>query len=454
MERAVGALGHFGDARRAAVGSTLLERVMETGSLVIRKLGGDRAGEMAIHRFLSAASVSTAEMIETLAARTAAACAGRTIVAVQDTTEINFAGREERRRGLGPGGDGLSAGFFLHPLLAIDRDNGAVLGLLDVQIWTRSDDYVPPDTARAIEAKESFRWLHGATQAAARLPGAASVVVVADRESDIYESFARRPAGVDLIVRAAQDRALHDGGRLFAAAAAWPELARMTVTPTAPRSGMRPRRATVALRAGKVIITRPHDRRAGSDPAQIALTLVEAREIGPGRSAAPLLWRLLTTRPVTEAAMAEEIIALYRLRWRIEEVFRALKSDGMRLEETQMHDAARLFKLAVVGLAAAARTLQLVDARDGSPRPTTDVIDAALLPAADAIAPTVQGRTARQQNPHPRHSLAWLAWIIARLGGWNCYYKPPGPKTMRAGWVTFAATAAGFLIATIQQSNV
>jgi hypothetical protein len=452
MERGIGALGHFGDARRAAVGSSLLERVMETGSLVIRKLGRDRAGEMAFHRFLSAPSVSTAEMIETLAARTVEACAGRRIVAVQDTTEINFAGREERRRGLGPGGDGLSAGFFLHPLLAIDRDSGAVLGLLDAQIWTRSDEYVAPDAARAIEDKESVRWLHGAAQAAARLPGAAAVVV-ADRESDIYESFARRPEGVDLIVRAAQDRALGDGGRLFAAAAAWPELARMTVTPTAPRPGLRARSATVALRAGAVTITRPHDRRAGSDPAQITLTLVEAREIDPAGNA-PLLWRLLTTRPVADAAAAQEIVRLYRLRWRIEEVFRALKSDGMRLEETQMHDAARLFKLAVVGLAAATRTLQLVDARDGSPRPATDVIDAALLPAADAIAATVQGTTARQQNPHPRHSLAWLAWIIARLGGWNCYYKPPGPKTMRAGWATFAATAAGFLIATIQQSNV
>jgi hypothetical protein len=139
--------------------------------------------------------------------------------------------------------------------------------------------------------------------------------------------------------------------------------------------------------------------------------------------------------------------------WRTEEIFRALKSDGMRLEETQMQDAGRLFKLALVGMAAATRTMQLVNARDGGPRPATDVIDAALLPAAEAIAPTLEGKTARQQNPHPRHSLAWLAWIIARLGGWNCYYKPPGPKTMRAGWAQFATMAAGFLIA-IAQSNV
>jgi hypothetical protein len=53
--------------------------------------------------------------------------------------------------------------------------------------------------------------------------------------------------------------------------------------------------------------------------------------------------------------------------WDIEEVFRALKSDGMRLEETQMHQAERLFKLAVVGLAAC-RTIQLVDARNGGMR--------------------------------------------------------------------------------------
>ena len=107
---------------------------MDTGSLVIRKLGCDRAGEIAIHRFLSAPSVTCGEMVATLAARTAAACTGRRIVAAQDTTEINFAGREERRRGLGPAGDGVSAGFFMHPVIAIDSETEAVLGLLDARI--------------------------------------------------------------------------------------------------------------------------------------------------------------------------------------------------------------------------------------------------------------------------------------------------------------------------------
>ena len=165
------------------------------------------------------------------------------------------------------------------------------------------------------------------------------------------------------------------------------------------------------------------------------MTLVEAREINPPANEEPLHWRLLTTIAVGDAAAACEIIRLYRLRWRIEEVFRALKSAGMRLEETQVHEAKRLFKLAVVGLASACRTIQLVDARDGGPRPATDVVDPALLPVAEAIGATLEGKTERQKNRHPLHSLAWLSWIIARLGGWNCYYKPEDRVFRRIEWL-------------------
>ena len=100
---------------------------------------------------------------------------------------------------------------------------------------------------------------------------------------------------------------------------------------------------------------------------------------------------------------------------------------------------------AAVGLAAACRTIQLVDARDGGPRSATDAIGA-----------TLDGKTQRRKNRHPLHSLAWLEWIVARLGAWNCYYKPPGPKTMRAGRVQFKAMAAEFAFASKSrgESNV
>jgi hypothetical protein len=118
----------------------------------------------------------------------------------------------------------------------------------------------------------------------------------------------------------------------------------------------------------------------------------------------------------------------------------------MSLEDTQLHTVDKIFKLAIIGLIASVKIIQLVNARDGSSRPATDVIEPELLAAAEPIGKTLEGKTTRQQNPHPSHSLAWLAWIVARLGGWNCYGRPPGPKTMRAGWTRFAAMAQGYCI--------
>ena len=91
------------------------QRVATAGTLVLRKLGETRAGEKAVHRFLSSPYVSVDRIVETLAARTAAQCTGRRILAIQDTSEINFSGRDKKRRGFGPGGDGITPGFFIHP---------------------------------------------------------------------------------------------------------------------------------------------------------------------------------------------------------------------------------------------------------------------------------------------------------------------------------------------------
>ena len=72
--------------------------------------------------------------------------------------------------------------------------------------------------------------------------------------------------------------------------------------------------------------------------------------------------------------------------------------------------------------------MQLVDARDGGPRPATDVIDASDIDAVTAVSASLEGKTARQKNPHPKGSLAAVSWVVARLGGWTGYYKPPAPR--------------------------
>jgi Transposase DDE domain len=438
----------IGNARAAARGEWLMDRIVATGSLVVRKIGMDRAGEMAVHRFLSSPFVSVGSIVETIAARTAEQCAGRRIVAIQDTTEINFKDRSARRRGLGPGANGHDPGFFLHPIIAVDADDEAVIGLLGAQIWTREQDRVGSRRDRPIADKESVRWLNGCATTAELLAEAASVTMIADRESDIYELFTGCPDRLQLIVRAAQDRSLADGGLLFGALAEAPELARRSVRVAPRRPGDAGRMAVVAIRAGCVRIACPKRHKASSSlPRDITLTLVEAIEIDPPNSKEAIVWHLLTTHAAADATAAVAIIDLYRLRWRIEQVFRALKSDGMQLDDTQLANAERLFILAAMGLAAAVRTIQLVDARDGSSRPASDVVDPALMPALQAISKSREGATQRQKNPHPPHSLAFVAWVAARLGGWNCYGKPPGPKTMRDGWRELAAMLFGYAMA-------
>jgi hypothetical protein len=438
----------FGDIRVAERADWLIERVATAGTLVLRKLGETRAGEKAVHRFLSSPYVSVDRIVETLAARTAVQCAGRRILAVQDTTEINFAGRDKKRRGFGPAGDGKTPGFFIHPVVAIDVESEAVVGLVDAEIWTRSAGRVASRRNRTIEAKESARWLSGCQAAASVLSDAAAVTMVADRESDIYLLFARKPERLDLIVRAGQDRSLADGGKLFAALADAEPLRRSEVR-VAPRGpGDKGRIATVELRARPVRIGRPETVGRSEAAEVVELTLLEAREVNAPSGKTPLLWRLLTTREVTCAAQAEDIVQLYRLRWRIEQIFRALKSDGLALDDSQLIEAERMFNLAAIGLAGAIRTIQLVDARDGGPRPASDVIDANFAVALERLSKKLEGKTLRQKNPHPLGSLAFVSWIAARLGGWNCYYKPPGPKTMRDGWNRLAATLEGYALAT------
>jgi Transposase DDE domain len=444
--------GRFGDKRRGAALALLEEAMVSQSSVVVRRLGEDRAGEMSAHRVLSAPQVSAGGITKCFAERTASAVSGRRIVVPQDTTEVNFPGR--RRSRLGPAGrTGKTPGFFIHAAVAVDADDEAVLGLVEAIIWTRDKGRVTARRQRTLGEKEAQRWLSVAKTVSERLAGASERIVVGDRESDIYALFAERPSDTHLVVRCSQNRSLSDDNRLFDAAQAWPALGCRPVKVASRGPGDAGRVAEVELRAGVVELRRPRHGKAEGLPQSLKVTLVEAVERGAPDGVTPLHWRLLTTLPGNDLAAAAEVVRLYQLRWRIEQGFRMVKSDGLKLEEAQTFDPHRLFNLAALAMGSAIRIIQLVDARDGSRRPATDVASAVQIEAAATLGPTLEGKTERQRNPHPKHSLAWLSWIVARLGGWNCYYKPPGPKTMRHGWDRFAAIAEGFALANTAQNS-
>ncbi|MBI5780190.1 MAG: IS4 family transposase [Rhodocyclales bacterium] len=402
-------------------------------------MAGTRAREIQFTRFLRNAAVTATEMVAHAAERTASRTTGRDLVVIQDTSELALGGRRAKANGYGPvGKGGALRGLLLHAVLAVDAGTGGMLGLVDATVWNRKGGKVKSRRARLTREKESQRWLDGTMRAGDVLAAAESITGVSDRESDIYEHFARRPGNVHLIVRACQNRKIETDDAdqvdlLFSHLDALPERGRFTAKiPAAP--GRKARTTELAVRSTRVALCKPRNGAAPDLPATVALTIVDVRETAKPEDGNPVHWRLLTTHEVTTLGEARRIVDLYRIRWTIEEFFHTLKTAGFDIEAADIGDPKVMIKFVTAAAVAAVTVMQLVKARDGTTTQSlADAFEPADQPILEAVSTQLEGKTARQKNPHPRGSLAFAAWVMARLGGWTGYYGKPGPQVMRRG---------------------
>ena len=418
-------------------------------SVCLRRLaGGSRGGIVGFWRFLANRKVTTEALIEGWSEGLDGACAGRHVLAIQDTSEINFRSTSERDRGLGKIGKGGGRGVLLHPMLAVDAEAGDLLGLVSGRVWTRKGVVTTPHAKRALADKESERWISTPQAAKAHLARAAMVTEISDREADIYAKWAQVPGGsFHVLTRASQDRRIEEGGgHLSTAPLAHGGTAKLTLR---PQPGRPKREAEVAIRYGQVTLKRPSgaslDR---SLPQRLSVRLIEVVEQSAPAAGKPILWRLLTTHPVEDAKAAWRIVAWYQMRWIIEQFFRTLKQQGLQLEDSQLESAERLVKLTAIAARAAAIVMQLVQGRDSALQSAHIAFTPAEIETLTALIPQLEGKTALQKNPHPPLSLSWAAWAIAKLGGWDGYpkSKPPGPITFRHGLKSFRSIAAGWAL--------
>jgi hypothetical protein len=267
---------------------------------------------------------------------------------------------------------------------------------------------------------------------------------------------------VHLLIRAQSDRRLAgpkgdpvaDGGTLFTVAAGFP-LAGPWKLELPSRPGRAARTAEIGIRFGPVVICRPVNEKDRTLAATVRLSLVEVLEPSAPDGAEPIHWRLLSTHEINTVEDAWRIVGWYKLRWTIEQLFRVTKSQGLGLEDSQMATADRLMKLAAVAIKAACIDIQLVQERDGTyGLPASIAFSKPQIDTIEALSPTLEGTTDRQKNPHPCRSLARASWVMARLGGWNCYYKPPGPITMRRGMEQFHSIHRGRLLGSTRDRDV
>ncbi len=443
-------LGGFGDGRIDRRGGELLSCMVSHQSVCLRRMArGARHLIVGFNRFLANGRVTTQSLIEGWGWEASAACAGRHVLAIQDTSEISFRTTDERLRELGEiGKGGRARGLLLHPMLAVDAATGALLGLAAGQIWTREGRVATPHGKRALEDKESQRWLSTAEAAKPVLAHAAMVTEVSDRESDIYAKWARTPeAKFHILTRAMHDRPIEEGGRLSTAPLASAGMA--VVEDLRERAGRPARQAHLLVRYGEVTLKRPLKTAETGLPKTVRVSLVEVSEQDAPQGVEPVLWRLLTTHPIEDAAMAWRVVGWYRQRWIIEQFFRTLKQQGLQLEDSQIESAERLIKLTAIAARAACIIMQLVQARHGrSDQPAGVAFTPAEIVTLQALVPELEGKTALQKNPHAPGSLAWAGWAIAKLGGWDGYpnSKPPGPITFRHGLQYFRSLSAGWAL--------
>lgn len=402
--------------------------------------------------------------------------AQKTVLLIQDTTELDLTRPQQQVAGAGPMDRGARRGAFAHVLEAFTPD-GTPLGAVWVDLWAREEDDATPEEKKQrrrvapIEEKESFRWLEGLRQSrtvAQDLPEV-RCVCVGDSEADIYEVFAepRGERSVHWLIRACHtDRVLQKASTAAAeadgVAAAQYLRDRVLAAPVLftkdiavrgrgePKVGCaqgarhqprQSRTAAVEVRAATVILQAP--RRPDRVLPPLTVNVVLVREIDPPADDVPVEWLLLTTLPIETAEQVREIVQYYTVRYLIEVFFRVLKS-GCRVEARRFEHLDRLLPCLAVYLIAAWRTLMVC--RLGRSCPDLNC-EAVFEPSEWKAVWMVTQRSAPPEVPPP---LQEIVKLIAQLGGYvnrRGRQDPPGPQTVWIGlqrmrdlawaWMTF-----------------
>jgi hypothetical protein len=397
--------------------------MIEKQTVCLRRLGGTRAGEVKLGRWFSNERVTKEELADSITEKVKLSVKNKHILAIQDTTELNYQSKIDRIEGLGPVGNGATKGFYVHPMLAIDAAEGSCLGLASLKSWIRTENKKKTKgniyRKQRIEHKESYKWIEASNKAKEVLVQAKQITIIADRESDIYEEWCRIPdKKTHLLTRACQDRALSNDERLFSYVNDLKSMGIYEFEVKARRGKRTAHIAKMEIRWGEVEIKRSPKCTDKAAPKTIKLRVVDVKEKAKSvfKNEEPVHWCLLTTHEVESAEKALEIVNWYRQRWHIEQFFRTLQKQGLDIESSQVETATTLMKLVTVACFAALKIMQLTLARQGKDQAISIVFNTLECKLLLKLQQKLEGNTEKQKNPFNPTLLSWATWIIARLG--------------------------------------
>lgn len=404
---------NLGDKRLNRRLVTLVESLAASPSMSIPAACGAWAVTKAAYRFFGAARIMPNTILQPHIDSTCARAATQGIVlAIQDTTYLDFAGR--KIEGMGCVREADLQGLLVHSTLCASSD-GTPLGLLSQHVWSRDPKEVGKGKTRrqrTTEQKESLRWLDALKETEARVPDSSRVLTIADREADIFDFFAQpRREGSDLLLRVSHNRRVA-GDELYLLETIRHSAPKGRVQVEIKRGDDRPSRtAELVMRYGEVAILPPkhHLNRQELQPVRVHLVLAEEVDTPPEQQA--ISWLLLTTLPVETLEEAAQCLHWYSKRWLVERFHYVLKS-GCRIEGLQLESETRIRRALSVYSIVAWRLLWLTyEARRNPDAPCTLVLDPIEWQA-------LYVRTHKQAKlpknpPTLKEAVGW----IAKLGG-------------------------------------
>jgi hypothetical protein len=447
--------GAFGDKRIDKRAMQVLQTLTKGRSSSIRQVSSSEAEQKSFYRLFNNESFSEEKIRSSIVNRCGSICFGRHLLCIQDTTEFNLsgqAGRVKDKTGLGKTTKDGILGFMMHSSIVVDASKGSALGYSYIKVWDRKAE--TPDRHERkyqqlpIAEKESYKWIEASKNSKELLSQAQTITIVADRESDIYDMIAAIPdQKTHLLIRSNTDRKIVGGGTLTEHLNAKQEIHFYDLKVRGDiRKNIEKHTAIMELKWSKVSLLKPGGCNDKGLPISTALYVVEAQEQNkPGG----IYWRILTTHAVSCAEEAMQIIEWYKQRWYIEQVHRLLKTEGFKIERTQLEQGWAIRKLTLLAMMAVLRVVQMMLAYDDdNEQPVNEVFTEEEQQCLQMINEQVQGKTEKLKNPSKSKTLKWATWIIARLGGWKGYAssRKPGPIIFQKGLVKFYHMYQGWLL--------
>jgi hypothetical protein len=446
------------DLRLVYRGNRILSDLFSKSVHSIRRLASDEASAKGFYRFLQNDRVHEDDIKDNLLTNCKAACNGKFVVCIQDTTEINLSSHSNRIKkdtdiGTTNAKNKKGLGFLLHPSLVLDATSGIPYGYADIKVWNRSLEFSSKFERRyntlPIEEKESYRWIEVSKNTQSTLKDVTSgMVIVQDREGDIYEQFALIPdAKTDLLIRARTNRTLPGKIKLFSSLTE-EELKGAYELEVEAKKNKKKRIARIEIRYKEVQIKKTGSA-SKTTASCIKLNLIEAKEVGY-EGADKICWRLLTTIPVDNLEIAKACIQWYSWRWKIEEVFKILKKEGYNIEASELEYASSVRKMCLMIMEviiklflmrlAYAEPETIISADNCFSKDEQEFLEHQII--------KLEGKTDKQKNPFKNKDLKRYVWVIARLGGWKGYEskRHPGITTLWIGLKYFKAAMGGWEI--------